>query len=264
MNPWRVAARHWLYAAGLKPPDGLALPDFIGIGAQKAGTSWLHENLRHHPDAFLPQPKELHYFDNFFDRPLEEYAALFAGAGSRRKGEITPAYGILPIERIRYIRAVMPEARIVFLLRNPIERAWSHAIMALVTHGGRRFEEIPPREFHDHFLSDANQDRGDYEAIWDRWTNIFPRQQLYYGFFEDITARPLELLREICRHIGLRDDVDWQEFPYAQKVYTGPGIAIPTQHYGFLRDLYWPKIAGLRRCFGPRTAAWLDSIPAPH
>ena len=68
-----------------------ALPHFLGIGAQKAGTTWLAENLRCHPEVFLPERKELHWLDHKFERPLSDWAAHFADAGERKRGEITPA-----------------------------------------------------------------------------------------------------------------------------------------------------------------------------
>ena len=77
------------------------------VGAPKCGTTALYHYLRQHPQIFMPERKELHFFDNKWDRPLREYARHFEGAGGRVKGEITPAYGILPPERIRYLRRVM-------------------------------------------------------------------------------------------------------------------------------------------------------------
>ena len=76
------------YARGWLSTRGLTLPDFLGIGAQKAGTTWLHENLRCHPSLYLPDEKELHYFDWHFHRPLRWYAGHFRqGAGRVRTGK---------------------------------------------------------------------------------------------------------------------------------------------------------------------------------
>ena len=70
-----------LYRYGLLSPARVPFPDFLGIGAQKAGTTWLHENLRRHPELFLPEEKELHYFDRQWVRPLRHYSAAFREAG---------------------------------------------------------------------------------------------------------------------------------------------------------------------------------------
>ena len=201
----------------------LPLPDFLGIGAQKAGTTWLAANLRRHPDVFIPERKELHFFDNKWDRPLREYARHFEGGAGQVKGEITPAYGILPPERIRYLRRVMPRVRLLLLLRNPIERAWSHALMDLASRRGRDPEQVPFDEAIAFLESDLTVRRSDYGAILDAWLAVFPREQLYVGFFEWIRERPRELLSEVFRHIGVSADVDWEEFPL-EKVIV-PGVA---------------------------------------
>ena len=191
----------------------LTLPDFLGIGAQKAGTTWLAENLRIHPEVFIPERKELHYFDNKWDRPLAAYAGHFADAGGRVRGEITPAYGILAPERIRYVGRILPELRLILLLRNPVERAWSHALMDLASRRGRDPSEVPSDEVIAFLKSDVAGRRGDYLAILDAWGAEFPREQLYVGFFEWIHERPRDLLCDVFRHIGVSTNVDWARFP---------------------------------------------------
>ncbi len=199
----------------------LDLPDFLGIGAQKAGTTWLAESLRRHPAVFLPERKELHWFDNKWDRPLQEYARHFAGAGDRVKGEITPAYGGLPQERIRFVRSVMPDVRLLLLLRNPAERAWSHALMDLGARRGRRPEEIQADEVIAFLEEEHAARRGDYLAILDAWLGVFPEEQLFVGFFEDVQHHPRDLLERAFRHIGVSTDVDWTLFPLGDRIVPG-------------------------------------------
>src|SRR5687768_4600323 len=105
---------------------------FIGIGAQKAGTTWLYEQLRKHPDIRFPAGKEVHFWDANLGRGEAWWLALFPDtAAGVREGEITPAYAILDRELIGRVRAIAPQVRIFFSLRNPIARAWSSALMAL-------------------------------------------------------------------------------------------------------------------------------------
>ncbi len=201
----------------------LRLPDFLGIGAQKAGTTWLAENLRLHPEVFIPERKELHYFDNKWERPLAEYARHFVAAGDRVCGEITPAYGILSPERIRYVGRILPRLRLVLLLRNPVERAWSHALMDLAARRGRDPAEVSTDEVIAFLESDVAERRGDYPAILDAWNAVFPREQLYVGFFDWIQERPRDLFCEVLRHIGASTDVDWERFPLGKVIV--PGVA---------------------------------------
>ena len=83
----------------------------------------------------------------------------------------------MPSYRIRFIRSIMPGVRLIFLMRNPVERAWSHAVMSLVKHTRRRIEEIPRSRFYTHFV--RHRERGCYSKILDRWLRVFPAEQLY-------------------------------------------------------------------------------------
>jgi hypothetical protein len=235
----------------------LTLPDFLGIGAQKSGTTWLHSNLRAHPDAFLPEPKEVHYFDQKLDQPLETYAEIFGPAGSRLKGEITPAYGILPPETIRFIRQTMPDLRLIFLMRNPIDRAWSHALMSLTWQINRPYESVTAREFLDHFHSPASLMRGDYETILNNWLAEFPADRLFCGFFDDIAARPRQLLTDVFAHLQLSVNVDWQNFPVGQVIYKGSAHPLPPEFQQVLSEIYAPQIRRLADRFGAPVEKWL-------
>jgi len=255
----------WRYTRGQCTTDHLRLPDFLGIGAQKAGTTWLYENLRCHPGIFLSHPKELHYFDETFHRSLRFYASHFEPGRHQVKGEITPAYSILPIERIRFIRTILPTVRLIFIMRNPSERAWSQAVMELVTKKKKKLEEITDSEFKTYFKSEHCMRRSDYLTILDNWLSVFPREQLYIGFFEDITNRPQELLSDVFSHIGVSGKVDWTRFPVDQVVlpHTGPVHRHQSSRThvrpllrAFLEQMYKPDIERLYERFGRPIAGW--------
>ena len=105
--------------------------DFLGIGAQKAGTTWLYEQLRLHPDISFPAGKEVHFWDLQYERGIEWYRPLFTHDKCKCLGEITPAYAMLSKVHIEEIRDINPSLKIIYILRNPIHRAWSSALMAL-------------------------------------------------------------------------------------------------------------------------------------
>ena len=261
----------WPGAAGRLP-----LPDFLGIGAQKAGTTWLWENLRRHPEIFVPEKKELHYFDNKFERPLREYARRFEDARGRVKGEITPAYGVLPRERIRFIRAIMPRVRLILLIRNPVERAWSQAVMDLVVRSGRAVGEVPEAEFLAFLESERSVSRSLYCRMLDNWLSCFPSEQLYVGFFDDIRERPRELLGELFAHLRVASEVDWEGFPLGRVILpsveprgerareagvrAAPGEGEPVPCPASVREhlgrLYAEELARLSERYGERVARW--------
>lgn len=244
------------YLTGRRQPADLTLPRFLGIGAQKAGSSWLYENLRRHPELFLPEQKELHYFDRRCHRPLRFYASKFREAGGRVCGEVTPAYSTLPLERIRLIRAVMPEAGLLLLLRDPISRAWSHALMHLVDHPGRRYEDVSEAEFLAHFRGEDSRGKGDYGAILDRWLAEFPGEQLFIGYFEEIDRSPQALLERVLAHLGVSRDVDWSRFPLTEPVNRGPRLPLPERYRAALEELYAPEIERLYQRLGEPVVGW--------
>ena len=137
-------------------------PDFICIGMAKAGTGWLFDQLKVHPDFWLPPVKELSYLsrskprlkaarkthERARDRPdwedrdfqfLEEavalareprdiarYAALYRHKGNQKSGDITPGYGLISEDVIGEIAERLPHVKVIYLVREPIARLWSH------------------------------------------------------------------------------------------------------------------------------------------
>jgi Sulfotransferase family len=245
----------WLYTRGLRSARDLRLPHFLGIGVEKAGTTWLYENLRHHPDIYMPA-KELRYFDRYFHRPLRTYAAHFAPGVAKIRGDITPTYCVLPLARIQFIRRVMPEVRIILMLRDPVERAWSYGVMHLLRNPGRRLEETDDAELYAHFRSERSRARGSYPWILDRWHSVFPSEQVHIALFENIARAPDDVLRGILAHIGASVDISFDTFPLRRVVNPGPGIPLPDRYRRFLEELYREDIEALCAWYGPAVAAW--------
>ena len=171
-------------------------PDFLGIGAQKSGTTWLWANMLMHPNIYLPPNKEIHFFDLHFEEGLDWYSSLFHNVDQKVKGEITPYYSILPKERIALIKKINPNMKIIFILRNPIDRAWSHAIMELSTLVGKPLHEVQEEEFLHHFSSPKSLAIGNYPNAIRTWSRFFPKQQFFIGNFDQIQTNPEALLND--------------------------------------------------------------------
>jgi hypothetical protein len=198
----------------------------------------------------------LHYFDRYFYESLESYAARFAAGAGRVKGEITPNYAKLGEERIRFVRNVIPNVRLILLMRNPIDRAWSHALHRLVKATGRPFEEIPSRAFVRHFRTENSRMMGDYLRTIDAWTAHFPPEQLYLGFFDQLAADPRALLTDVFCFLGVSTDVDWDRFLLGKVVHRGPGVRITPELRAVLEEIHAPAIERLYERFGDRVASW--------
>ena len=108
----------------------LRLPHFLGLGTQKGGTTSLQKLLEQHPGVYLPPCKEVHYFSLHAEEPARWYAEHYRDARrGQRRGDITPFYLFHPDVPAR-IRALLPRARMIVLLRDPVERALSQVFHA--------------------------------------------------------------------------------------------------------------------------------------
>ncbi|MCT0224977.1 sulfotransferase [Synechococcus sp. CS-1328] len=106
-------------------PTAAPLPDFLGLGVQKGGTTTLQRLLERHPQVFLPAGKEVHFFSLHYGEGEAWYRHHYAAAAPHQRcGDITPYYLFHPAAPGR-IQALLPQARLIVLLRDPVERALS-------------------------------------------------------------------------------------------------------------------------------------------
>ncbi|HEX7966554.1 MAG TPA: sulfotransferase domain-containing protein [Gammaproteobacteria bacterium] len=244
-------------------------PSFLGIGAQKAGTTWLHGMLQLHPGVGMPAVKEVHYWDVKHPKgvPVEEYEALFAPLDQPVRGEITPGYAILPPETIAVIYRRYPSLRLLLTLRNPLERAWSNAKMYLVLKGivadESQVDSVGDDWYIEHFRSDLSLRRGDYETCLRNWLGCFPREQLLLSFYDDLLEDPRGFLARSCGHIGVGASpyADMEEDVLRRRVGTTAHPAIRPSLLQELRGLYADKIASLSDYLGrDLSRLWMDGV----
>jgi hypothetical protein len=189
--------------------------DFIVIGAQKAGTTALFDHLGDEPDVALSTVKETHFFDDeTVDWAAPDYGAYhrnFPAADGRLRGEATPIYVYWP-QSLERICAYNPAARLVLMLRDPVERAWSHWRMEYargaetrpfawcVREGRQRLFDAEPWGHHREF---SYVERGFYGEQVERLLRIFPRDQLLILQAEDLRADPGRVLGDLRAFLGL-------------------------------------------------------------
>jgi hypothetical protein len=218
----------------LAPGMAACVPDFLVISAPKTGSTWLAANLRCHPEIFVPAIKEVKYFSSYHEYlDLKWYLGYFREGVGRLKGEASPSYAMLPLRTIRMIRSLMPRVKLIFLMRDPVARAWSHA------RHNYRYREANFRGYTGDIdsVSDATWGAnfnhpwpllaGDYLGQLRRWLAVFPREQLYVDFYERLSSDPVGLLRDIARFLGARVDVDWSAFPTRETILPGEPKPLP-------------------------------------
>lgn len=183
----------------------MPLPNFFIIGAMKSGTTSLHSYLATHPDIFMSEPKEPAYFveEMNLGRGEDWYMNLFAQArGAKIAGESSAVYSMVPKymgvpERIARFN---PEARFVYILRDPFQRTLSH-YWHMVQHHGEQRDLVTAIKTHPPYTNVS------YYALQIRpYLKIFGRDRLKIVFFEELKRNPLSVVRQLFAWLGLDDD----------------------------------------------------------
>lgn len=178
-------------------------PDFVGVGVQRSGTTRWFDLIGAHPEVTLPAgAKELHYFDRFYagsEKPGDaaDYHRYFPRANGQKVGEWTPLYASAPwIPPL--LAAAAPDARLLILLRDPVERYLSGLQLdrRVAERRGAPLSRYAPLEA---FV------RGLYHAQLVRLLRHFDRSQLLVLQYERCTREPLEQLRRTFEFLGLGD-----------------------------------------------------------
>jgi Sulfotransferase family len=283
-------------------------PDFVGIGAQKAGTTWLSYNLQRHPDIWMPKIKELHYFNeriNDQKNPLSRlygkitgegtvnrrwrrqvrsrlrrhrkrfkreeflwdlkyyagtpsdrwYVSLFQPGRGKVKGEITPAYSTLGHEGVARVHDLLPEAKLIFMMRNPIERAWSQLAMRFDKSGKRSIGSVRHRGLQRNFEKEGNRARTDYLQTLENWSAFYPRERIFVGFLEDVHFYPAQLLGSVYEFLGV--DASFKPHGVGKKVHARSAGRILTESAVYLAQFYEEELSRLNESFGGYASFWL-------
>lgn len=283
--------------------------NFIGIGAQKSGTSWIYHRLLELNEFSLPYIKELHYFDRgpkypspnklsksqlksrifgftFFNNALQEilsalyrknwhkfiwmcnwhlstyndtwYLSLFKKL-SGITGEITPAYSMLKEEDVKKMYTLAPNAKIIFIIRNPIERAWSHFRFHL-KNKNQENNKISEDEIIK-FMDNKNQTlRSNYLKTLEIYSKIFPKQNICVAFYDAIIEQPEELLSQIVNQLGGNTSKIQSECNIFSKTNTSKKRQLPASVKKHLIKKYRPLISQLSEIFCGYPKSWQDKL----
>ncbi len=189
----------------------MPLPSFLIVGVPRAGTTSLAAYLAAHPDVFMAEGKELHFFNGWHDRGLEWYSRQFETSRPvTQRGEATPGY-LYRADAIDRLSQTVPGAKLIVVLREPVDRAYSHFWLnrwrgiepmtfeaALAAEGARLADE-------PHDPRRAYFDMGDYVSQLRRLLGHYPVEQVHTVFFEDLKKNPGDVVTELCRFLEVRE-----------------------------------------------------------
>lgn len=205
----------------------MVMPNFLIAGFQKAGTTSVYRYLEQHPEVFVSPTKELNFFSSIVERPvidprltggmtdLETYRAVFApGAGHKAIGEASPIYATDPAVPAE-IRRLAPDARVIILVRDPVERAYSEYWM--------RVRDGREKRSFDAAINDELQAAGDhpwqpdvyrylasgfYARHLTPYWDCFRPDRLACHLFDDLEANPAAVMHDIFRFLGVDEQFE--------------------------------------------------------
>lgn len=278
-----------------EPALGTPEPDFLCVGMVKAATDWLFDQLVHHPDFWIPPVKELRYLnletprlDNtrrklshyrpkrhlperdpdflfmreaagLADQPrdLEKYATLFRFKGSRLSGDISPGYYDLEADIVEAIAQRFPKLKIVLMVREPLERVWSHLSM---------------RSREGHFdatlLDDVNAFASWFAQsevrracfateVAGRWHVFAPAIAFRHFFFDDVESSPYSVRADIIDYLGGNPHRKSGKLaPGYNRKANLPRLSLPEPIKAYLLGQLAEEIRGCAGLFGGPAGAW--------
>jgi Sulfotransferase family len=231
-------------------------PRWVGIGAQRCGTTWLVDLLCQHPDVSLihPRGKELHYFprflvEDFKPSDAKRYRSLFTGPCA---GEFTPGYLRWPWVAPLLEQSCGPEAVLIVLLRDPVER-FSSAMR-------RDLEQLEHtrRKLRPMWIAERGADAmwgGMYARQLGAWAEVFGPERILVEQYERMVADPTAAVNRIWERLGLPPGPALRQAERRSWTATSTSRDWPELH-AMLRGLYQPEVEALARDWGIDADLW--------
>lgn len=277
----------------INPSSNRLQPDFLCIGAPKAGTTWLHGNLALHPQVWFTPVKEIHYFDRYYFKDTQSFVEkaqlrrLSRGIQRKIKGEpidsnylsflsnmylndqkdddwylslfkdakpdsvigdMTPLYCALPEVGVKHIRDLLGDIKIIFIMRNPVKRAWSNVLMTKRS-DVKKGIEIADEQWLKMLKVKSRKVRGNYISTIDNYEKYFSNIQ--YLFYDQVRLDPMGFLKQVCEFLGIEYKSDYFENNVSQIYNKNPKVPIPRAVEDFLIKEYQEQTEWIKAKFNP-------------
>lgn len=243
--------------------------DFFVAGAQKAGTTALHEMLRVHAGLDLPDAKELHFFDDESrDWASPSYDSLhchFDWTHAAMRGEATPIYLYWP-NALERLRAYNPAAKIIIGLRHPVFRAYSHWRMEVsreaealdfssAIRSGRERVRHAPHGVHRVY---SYVERGYYDTQVERLLSLFPRKQVHFFRTDELFEHPARVLALLWSFLGVDPAADAHDVGYVAPVANRVNAEINAADRLLLEEEYRGRYNRIEELTGLDLSDWRE------
>ena len=239
----------------------MAKPSFLCIGGQRCGTTRLHRILNAHPEISMTQrgvgefDKEIHYFDRFvLTHDFDWYESHFSNHGI--SGEITPAYSTLSLSCVQLISQYLPEAKIVYVVRNPVDRIWSQIRMMQSAWSSSNIRDLDLPKLVKLFDSPAVRLRSNYLESFMLWRDAFGTKNMLLLTFDELILS--EGLKKIFIFLQIASEwIPTEE--NASKVLSSPALEMPPELRWLCATCWLPMLERFSEIL-PSSISWLEEM----
>jgi hypothetical protein len=242
--------------------------NFVVIGSQKCGTTWLFDKLKMHPKLYFPVGKEgNHWNQRFYQGDVHRslyHAAMNGPVVDLCQyvcGDITPEYAIMSLEQIQNLHQHHPDIQLFLMVRNPILRAWS-AIKMTYHYYNMDLANLTDDQAVQSITTGKTAELGQYALILQNWLKVFSSDQLHIIFFDDLPTHYRETLQKVCSITSVATDF-FDQIPDALlEVPSLVGNHAPLQPAIYERclEFYQPSIRFLANYTGRNLDQWLGNL----
>jgi hypothetical protein len=189
------------------------------------------------------------------------YLSLFRGKPGLIKGEITPNYCMMDQEDVEKIHQLLPDLKVIYSIRNPVERSWSHIRFGL---GRRRIrlEEQSLDQIKIRLNTLSHKMASDYVGTVQRWQSVYPGAQMIIIFQEQIEREPEKLARELFHFLGVDDSFQAPAGLLKSRINASAEKAMPLEIRRMMVERYYPQVVELNKMIGGYTQEWLEEYKA--
>ena len=176
--------------------NDLTVPNVINAGIQRTGSTWLYSCIKENPQVYVPYVKEIHYFDNNYQRGAKWYADFFQKSTNEKiRIDITPNYFHDPLIPAK-IKALIPGCKIIIILRNPVDYLFS-----LYKHHRQTLRVEAP--FSEMIKQEAYLGQALFSVKLKAYLDCFLRDQVYIGYYEEFKSDQINYLKNLYRFLDI-------------------------------------------------------------
>lgn len=183
------------------------------------------------------------------------YQSLFHDGVGKVKGEITPSYSMLNLEDVKRIKNLFPDLKVILILRNPIDRAWSQ--VRFMSKRQRFLGVHNNKEIIEFIDSQMQSLRGDYPKMLETWLSCFESRQVYIGYYDTLLEDPSRFLSGIFKFLGVDETLSDRIVEKSARVNVSPNLEIPKEVELHLANKYLGDLKWLSSKLGGPTTKWL-------